>query len=155
MSSMITFDYSIRPMTVQRDRQSLDIGILDEKGLRKIGKGRIIVLDHKKGCFFIVESQVLDYANQLMGVIAEFDRGNYDTFAVSPDFFSNNLKFKLDSSSKQIEVCEVNAGLFRLQFSYKQFKQSLNIFYAQLMEDLQLYYPELTTNKAFLRMRPS
>ena len=50
----------------------------------------------------MIDSQVLDYANQLVGVVSEFERGNRETFAVSPDFFSNNLSFKYDPQAKQV-----------------------------------------------------
>ena len=118
----ITFDYSLRPATVSSDRRSFDIRRLDEKGLRKLGKGRLYIIDNKRRSFFVIDSQVLDYANQLVGVVSEFERGNRETFAVSPDFFSNNLSFKYDPQAKQVEVYEVNGGSFRLLFPEGQRK---------------------------------
>ena len=153
MTTTIIIDYSIKPTTVRSDRQSFDVKNLDEKGLRKLGKGRLFVIDNKKRCFFAIDSQVLDYANQLVGVVSEFDRGNHETFAVSPDFYSNNLSFKYDPQAKQMEVYEVNGGSFRLQFPYKPFKEALKKFYDELLDDCQSYYPELEENHAFQRLR--
>lgn len=153
MTTTITIDYSIKPATVRSDRQTFDIKNLDEKGLRKLGKGRLFVIDNKKRCFLVVESQVLDYANQLVGVVSEFERGNLETFAVSPDFYSNNMRFKYDPHAKQMEVYEVNGGTFRLQFAYKPFKDALRKFYGELLVELQVYYPELEGNEAFQRLR--
>ena len=149
----ITIDYSLRPATVGSDRRSFDIRSLDEKGLRKLGKGRLYVIDNKRRSFFVIDSQVLDYANQLVGVVSEFERGNRETFAVSPDFFSNNLSFKYDPQTKQVEVYEVNGGSFRLLFPYKPFKDSLRQFYIGLLDDYLSYYPELEDNHAFQQMR--
>ena len=149
----ITFDYSLRPATVSSDRRSFDIRRLDEKGLRKLGKGRLYVIDNKRRRFFVIDSQVLDYANQLVGVVSEFERGNRETFAVSPDFFSNNLSFKYDPQAKQVEVYEVNGGSFRLLFPYKPFKDSLRQFYRGLLDDYLSYYPELVENHAFQQLR--
>lgn len=149
----ITIDYSLRPATVSSDRRSFDIRRLDEKGLRKLGKGRLYVIDNKRRRFFVIDSQVLDYANQLVGVVSEFERGNRETFAVSPDFFSNNLSFKYDPQAKQVEVYEVNGGSFRLLFPYKPFKDSLRQFYSGLLDDYLSYYPELVENHAFQQLR--
>ena len=149
----ITIDYSLRPATVSSDRRSFDIRRLDEKGLRKLGKGRLYVIDNKRRRFFVIDSQVLDYANQLVGVVSEFERGNRETFAVSPDFFSNNLSFKYDPQAKQVEVYEVNGGSFRLLFPYKPFKDSLRQFYRGLLDDYLSYYPELVENHAFQQLR--
>lgn len=113
----------------------------------------LFVIDNKKRSFLVVDSQVLDYANQLVGVVSEFERGNRETFAVSPDFYSNNLSFKYDSQSKQMEVYEVNGGKFRLHFAYKPFRESLKKFYDELLDDYQDFYPELEYNHAFQRLR--
>jgi hypothetical protein len=95
---------------------------------------------------------VLDYATQLAGVISEFDRGNRETFAVSPDFFSNNLRFRLDQQSGETEVYEVNGANFCLHFKYKQFKEAVQRFCTGVREDFRIYYPELEDNIAFLRL---
>ncbi|MDZ4850437.1 MAG: hypothetical protein SGI77_14220 [Pirellulaceae bacterium] len=153
MTTTITIDYSIKPTTIRADRKTFDLRSLDEKGLRRIGKGRLFVIDNKKRCFFTVDSQVLDYANQLVGVVSQFERGNHETFAVSPDYYSNNLSFKYDPQAKQMEVYEVNGGNFRLQFPYKPFKEVLKKFYAELLNDFLEYYPELEENHAFQRLR--
>jgi len=146
---MITIDYSLKPSTVQRDRSAFNVRTLDEIGLRKIGQGRLFLFDDKQRTYFVVESQVLDYANQLVGVISEFDLGNRETFAVSPDFFSNNIRFRLDQQSREVEVYEVNGGSFCLNFKYKHFKEASREFYKGVLEDFKIYYPELEDNVAF------
>lgn len=153
MLATITIDYSLRPATVDGDRRAFDISNLDEVGLRKLGKGRLFVIDNKNRNFFVVESQVLDYANQLVGVAAEFNRGNYETFAVSPDFFSNNLRFKYSPQSKQVEVSEVNGGSFCVSFVFSSFEYALKRFYSDLLAEYQSHYPELAHNGAFQNMR--
>ena len=149
---MITRDYSLKPSTIQRDRSTFNMHTLDEVGLRKIGRGRLFVVDDKQRVYFIVDSQVLDYANQLVGVVSEFERGNRETFAVSPDFFSNNLRFTLDPQSRDMEVYEENGGSFRLNFKYKAFKEAIRIFYQGMLKDFLHYYPELSDNIAFQRL---
>lgn len=146
---MVIIDYSLKPSTVRKDRSDLDLRNLDEVGLRKIGKGRLFAFDDKQRVFFVVESPVLDYANQLAGVVFEFDRGSRETFAVSPDFFSNNLRFRLDQQLRDIEVYEVNGGCFRLSFRYKQFRDAVRDLYKSVLEDFCVYYPELRDNEAF------
>jgi len=153
MTTTIIIDYSLRPTTVTSDRKSFDVRSLDEKGLRKLGKGRLFVIDNEKRCFFMIDSQVLDYANQLVGVLSEFERGNYETFAVSPDYYSNNLSFKFDPQAKKMEVYEVNGGDFRLSIPYKPFKEALRRFYSDLLDDYLLLYPELEDNHAFQQLR--
>lgn len=153
MSTTITIDYCIRPITVRSDRQTFDIKNLDERGLRKLGKGRLFIIDNKKRSFFVIDSQVLDYVTQLDGVVSEFERGSYETFTVSPDFYSNNLRFKYDLQSKEMEVYEVNGGKFRLQIPFKPFKEALKKFYGELLDDFETYYPELNENECFRRLR--
>lgn len=98
---------------------------LDEKSLRKLAKGRSFVIDNENRCPFVDDSQVLDYASQLASIVSEFERGTHHTFAVSPDFYSNNLNFKYAPQVKQLEVYEINGGNFRLQVTLKSFKEAL------------------------------
>jgi hypothetical protein len=149
---MINIDYSLKPSTVQKDRSAFDVRSLDEIGLRRISRGRIFIFDDKQRAYFVIESQVLDYAKQLAGVIFEFDRGNRETFAVSPDFFSNNLRFRLEQQSGEMEIYDVNGGNFCFNFKYKQFKDAIQRFCAGIREEFQSYYPELKDNTAFLRL---
>lgn len=149
---MITLDYSLKPSTVRRDRSAFDVRALDAAGLRKLGHGRVFVFDDEQRVYFVVESPVLDYAEQLAGVVSQFDRGSRETFAVSPDFFSNNLRFTLDTQCREVEVYEANGGRFRLHFRYKQFKEVVSKFYGEVLEGFRSHYPELEDNVAFRRL---
>jgi hypothetical protein len=128
------------------------IATLDKKGLRKLAKGKIILTIEKPRDFVVIESELIDYLAQLKGVTDQIAAGNYETFTVSGDYFSNNLRFTYEPSSKNLEIYEMNGGTFKIAFSYREFKSTLLTFYKQALCDLQAWYPELSSNEEFRSM---
>ena len=149
---MITIDYSLKPAIVRRDRSSFRMRSIDDAALKHIAQGKIYVTDDKHRHYFIIESQIVDYASQLMGVVSEFDKGNLETFAVSPDFFSNNIRFTLDPKAREVEVYEVNGGSFCVKLGYKLFRNAVHGFYHELVADLPFYYPGIVGSAAYQRL---
>ena len=148
----VQFDYALRPTVIQSDRERLNVGKLDNRGLRRIAKGKIFLTIDKPREFVVIDSEVLDYLVQLKGVVDQIDTGNHETFAVSGDYFSNNLKFAFDQSSKQLTIQEANGGDFTITIQYKDFRSSLLAFYKQTLADFLILYPELNENEAYHAM---
>ena len=145
----LIFNFTIPPSVVQSDREHLNIGSLDDKGLRRFGKGEISIAFPNRRELIVIQSEVLDYLMQLIDVIEEVDAGNHQTFAVSPDFYSNNLQFTYNPASKNLEIYEVNEGEFRFRTKYEEFKMALLGFFKDALSDLLGIYPELNDNKCF------
>jgi hypothetical protein len=147
--ALFHFDFAVRPTVVRADRERLKVGELDNRGLRRIARGKIFLTIDKPRDFIVIESEVLDYLIQLKGAIEHIDAGTHQTFTVSGDHFSNNLRFTYDPSSKRLEIYEANGGMFKLDVPYREFRTSLLAFYRDALSDLQLLYPELTSNKEY------
>ncbi len=145
----ITFDLLIRPETTVRDHQRLDIKSLDERGLRRLGTGKLFIVFEPQRDYIVIESELLDYLLQLRGVIQQIDAGNHETFAVSGDYFSNHLRFTYRPQDKGLEIYEANGGDFKINISYKDFRLAFTKFYPEAISDFTLLYPELKKNEAF------
>ena len=148
----IQFDLSIRPTTALSDRQRLEIALLDTRELRRFAKGKIFLTIDNPRNFMVIDSEVLDYLDQLKGVIRQIDIGNHKTFTVSGDYFSNSLDFTYTPSSKMLTIYEANGGDFTINLPYRDFKSAFLSFYDQAMTDIQIIYPELRKNKEFIQM---
>jgi hypothetical protein len=142
----VRFDFAIRPGVVQSDRERLNIAELDERGLRGFARGRIFVAVDKPRELIVIETEVLDYLDQLKGVVDQLDSGNHETFAVSGDYFSNNLRFTLDPTPGDLEIYDANGGDFRIVLPYKSFRSSFLAFYKKALADFCILYPELAKN---------
>ena len=149
----VHFDFEICPDVVRSDREQFRIQTLDKMGLRQITKGKIVITAEEPRQVIVVESEVLDYAEQLKGVVVQIDSGQFETFAVSGDYFSNNLRFTYEPFEKTLEIYEMNGGEFKVITPYQGFRVGVIAFYRRLLSDLQSLYPELTLNKEFLAMR--
>lgn len=150
--SGIRFDLSVLPTIVQTDRDRFSLKTLEERDLRRIAKGRICVTVDQPRTVITIDSEVLDYVVQLKGVIDEIDAGNHETFTVSGDYYSNNIRFSYDPVSSRIEVYDVNGGEFRIVLPYREFRTSLLSFYKRALSDLERLYPELKANTTYRSM---
>lgn len=150
--TQVEFDFCVRPIDAETDRKQHDVAALDEKGLRRIAKGKIFAVFPKLREYVVIESEVYDYLDQLRGVIDQIDSGNHETFTVSGDYFSNNLRFTYEPSTKMLELYEVNGGAFSIRIAYKDFRSSFLSFYKRALGDLKVLYPELSENEEFRKM---
>ncbi|MEL6895598.1 MAG: hypothetical protein AAFP90_05790 [Planctomycetota bacterium] len=148
----VEFDFCVRPIVVETDRKHQDVGALDKKGLRQIARGKIFVVFPKLREYVVIDSEVYDYLDQLRGVIEQIDGGNHETFAVSGDYFSNNLRFTFQPTTKKLEVYDVNGGDFSIKVAYKDFRSAFLSFYKRALGDLRAMYPELSENQEFCKM---
>ena len=148
----VEFDFCVRPIVAERDRKQHDLATIDEKGLRKIAKGKTFVVVPKLREYVVIDSEVYDYLDQLRGVIDQIDGGNHETFAVSGDYFSNNLRFTYEQSTKKLEIYDVNGGSFSIKVAYKDFRSYFLSFYKRALGDLTTMYPELSDNQEFGKM---
>lgn len=149
--SRIKFDICVRPDVIVSDRSLHTIASLDERGLRRIAKGKIFIIFERPRDFIVIESQVYDYVDQILGVIQQIDNGNHETFAVSSDYFSNNLRFTYDPTSKNLEIYDVNGGDFSVESPYEIFRASFLSFYKRFLTEFIMMYPELNENNDFLK----
>ena len=145
----ISFAFLINPNIVENDLKQVDIRSLDEKGLRQIGNGKIFIEFPEKRESIVIESEVLDYILQLKDVILDVDSGNFKTFTISRDFYSNNLQFTYDSENKKIEIYEGNNGEFRIITNYSDFRLNFLSFFKRALLDLELIYPDISLNQHF------
>lgn len=148
----VQFDYALRATVIQSDRAQLNVRELDKRGLQRIAKGKIFLTIDKPREFVVIDSEVLDYLVQLKGVVDQIDAGNHNTFTVSGDYFSNNLKFAFEKASETLEIQEANGGDFTIKIPYKDFRTSLLAFYKQTLADFLILYPELNKNDAYHAM---
>jgi hypothetical protein len=145
----MTCDFCVKMSVVRTDNDIIDVNNLDERSVRKLAKGRIFLTFEEPRHFILIESEVLDYLLQLKGVIDQFDSGNYRTFTVSPDYYSNHLEFTYIVEDRQIEIYEANGGDFRFAVSYGEFRKSyLDFFHTAIYEFLTLY-PALSNSNFF------
>lgn len=148
----VEFDFCVRPIVVETDRKQQNVATLDEKGLRRIAKGKIFIVFPKLREYVVIDSEVYDYLDQLHGVIEQIDSGNHETFAVSGDYFSNNLRFTYQSVTKKLEIYDVNGGASSIKVAYNVFRSSFLSFHKRALADLKAMYPELTENQEFCKM---
>lgn len=148
----IEFDFCVRPIVVETDRKKYDLATLSKKELRRIAKGKIFVVFANLREYVVIDSEVYDYLDQIRGVIDQIDGGNYETFAVSGDYFSNNIRFKYEPSTKGLEIYDANGGSFSIKVAYKDFRSSFLSFYKRALGDLKAMYPELSDNEEFPKM---
>ncbi len=130
----------------------MNVATLDVRGLRRLARGKIFIVFNGLRDFIVIESEILDYLIQLKDVVGQIDAGNYETFAVSGDYFSNNLRFSYSPQSRKLEIYEANGGNFKIVTAYKEFRASLLEFYKQALSDLRMLYPELAENDEFNRI---
>lgn len=148
----VEFEFCVRPIVIEMDRKRHNISGLDEKGLRRIAKGKIFIIFPKLREYIVIDSEVYDYLDQLRGVIHQIDGGNRETFSVSGDYFSNNLRFTYEPSTKALEIYDVNGGEFSINVAYKDFRASFLSFYKRALTDLVAMYPELKNNQEFCKV---
>jgi len=146
----VIFDFSLSLSYVQSERLSKDVSQISAAGLRGLCTGRIFIFFEPQREYIILETGVLDYLLQLRGVLREIDSGNYKTFAVSSDYFSNNLQFTYSPQSRILEIYEANGREFKIKTRYEEFKQKFLEFFPKAMSELVLLYPELCKSQAFL-----
>ncbi|MGL5234366.1 MAG: hypothetical protein ACRC8Z_06400 [Empedobacter falsenii] len=100
--------------------------------------------------FIILKTGILDYLLQFDGVIDEIDNGNYNTFSVSSDYYSNSLQYIYSNQNDELKIHEVNDNLFTVNCKYSQFKSEYIKFRKNTLEELIFYFPELMNNIDFI-----
>ena len=98
----IKLDFEIPSHVVKADRLNVDISNLDESLFMRIASGRITISVDAVKEPIVLETEVLGYVIQLKDVVKCIDSGQDTSFAVSRDYYSNNLYFVLDRSKKQL-----------------------------------------------------
>lgn len=145
----IEMSFDLPDQVVSDDRSKYQIAALDERGLRRIADGKLIISFSDPTQSIVIESEVLDYLDQLRGVLSQIDGGNRKTFTVSGDYYSNSFFYTFDPETEDVIIREVNEGSLAVCVPYNAFKQAIVSFYWQAMHDLQVLYPELQHNVAF------
>jgi hypothetical protein len=145
----IIFDFCLKLNVSQDERSSYDIAKLDIDELKGIGNGKIFVFFEPQREYMVLKTGLIDYLLQFKSVIDEIDSGNYNTFSVSCDYYSNNLEYFYDYKTGKLKIAEVNGAHFKITTEYDNFKSSFLKFYAKTMQELTFYYPELKDNKVF------
>ncbi len=150
--SGIKFSFKVAPSVVEKERSQLDIRSLGSRGIRRLAEGQLLIIAEEPRQSIEIESEIIDYLDQLMGVVQYLDSGNTESFTVSADYFSNNLRFLYDRSTMNLTIKDVNNGERQVTVPYNDFRQSFLKFYKQATRDLEMLYPELSENKEFLAM---
>ncbi len=88
----VTFEYNIPINNIIQDKANFDVRNLDYDGLKGIMNGCIFIFFEPQRNYIILQTGIFDYLKQLLAVIEEIDGGNYSTFAVSCDWYSNSLE---------------------------------------------------------------
>jgi hypothetical protein len=146
----IIFDFSLSPTLVQKEREGQEISQLTLDELRRIALGKIFIFFETKREYILLETELIDYLLQIRGVIDHIDSGIHQSFTVSRDCFSNGLTFTYLPQQQLLEISEVNAALFKIKTSYKEFKKEFSKFFNSTMSELVVYYPELHNNSTYI-----
>lgn len=150
MIKAMSLNLAIPIDVVKSDRQNIDIMDLNEEEFMRIASGKITISIDDDAWQIVLETEVLDYVIQLKEVVDRIDSGQDRSFAVSRDYYSNNLYFELSRKTNQLTIYEMNGGSFQFTLPYRQFRRSILDFHSRAMAILQKLYPELAKNKAFL-----
>ncbi|CAH0250461.1 hypothetical protein MP478_15980 [Chryseobacterium sp. WG14] len=97
----------------------------------------------------ILETGILDYINQFDSMFSHIDEGNNEAFTVSYDFYSNSLDYLYNEHTNELVISESNAGLFKINCNYDDFKQSYKKFRKKTLNKLIVSFPQLKENSAF------
>lgn len=146
----IIFEYCLKLNVSQEERKRFDLPRLDNNELKAIANGKMFVFFEPQREYMVLETGIIDYLLQFKSVIDEIDSGNYNTFSVSCDYYSNSLEYSFDSKTGKLKIVEVNGGDFEITTKYEKFKSSFLKFYKNTIKELFLYYPELQDNEIFL-----
>src|SRR5688500_15392830 len=95
----VIFEYCIKLNVSKAERSNFDIPKLDIDELKGIANGKMFVFFEPKRDYMILETGIIDYLLQFKSVIDEIDSGNYNTFSVSCDYYSNSLKYLYDNKT--------------------------------------------------------
>jgi len=146
----ITFEISIDPSSIERDRANNDIRRLEAHRLWKICRGKLSISFEPQNQRISIETELIDYLLQVKEVIKEIENGVSEIVAVSRgDHFSNNINFRYELKSDTLEIYEVNAGEFDIKCSFAGFQREFTEFFGRAMIQILVYYPELQENRDF------
>lgn len=148
----IFFDYKIDLFVIAQDNQ-IDYKEYELYQLKGICNGRIYIFfdyDKKKRNFMLLETGILDYILQFDNLFSYLDAGNYETFTVSGDYYSNNLSYIYSKENDTLEIHDVNSDLYYITCKYKDFKKAYEKFRKKTLLELITFYPEFKNNKYFI-----
>lgn len=148
----VTFEYSLKYDTIYQENKIYNLPELSIHELKRITIGKIFIFFLPQRNFIVLNTGIIDYLQQFKQVFKEVDSGNFNTFSVSCDWYSNNLSYIYDDVTKTICITETNGQEFEIITDYRVLKKSFIKFWNEIIKDLITYYPQLKLNNAFMEL---
>lgn len=151
----VIFDFSLRKSQIKKELDSYDYSKFNEDELKGIAMGKMYIFFETQREYIILETGMIDYLIQIRDVIQEIKNGNYFTFSVSCDYYSNSLGYEYDDIRGVLTIVETNNRLFKISTNFLAFKKGFEKFPKMVITELELEYPELLLNEAFISIKDS